>query len=461
VTSAAPIAVAVDDISESGDGTHLALRPNCRIPGEPSARPRFTLQVLGSLVMVMRDRLRAVPTARVLAAGQPFIYPLEVSYYVRESLADGPASLAPDLPADVAAAARARRAVILVFLAYEAMPLNLDASGRRWMFDVVQEMVVAHDLPPSQVWFVSGNVWGGRLFGDWLRMRRLYEPEVFRFRAVAMVPSSMQASYRTNAGGAELRIHQADDIWSYDLVPLSADAFAARYVTPADLADERRSGRVRPKRFLSFNRTLRLHRQVVVSYLAGRGLLDDSLVSFGAGAVPFFDLDNFPIAGEVVRRGWEQVRARQPLVADAFQRGADWHAIQDGTPYRQSYFNIVTETEVSDQCAPFSTEKILKPMLNLQPFLLVATAETLRYVRAMGFKTFDRLVDEGYDRVSDPIERLGRIFAQIDRLAALTPAEARDRYFDCLPEFEHNRAHLIDGTHDFDVLLTEIAREFA
>jgi hypothetical protein len=327
------------------------------------------------------------------------------------------------------------------------------------MFDVVHAFVGAHDLPPAQVWFVSGNVWGARLFAAWLRDRRLYEPEVFRFRAVAMVPSSVQASYRGNARGEALRVHDVDELATYTLEPLSADAFRARYVDPSELADERRSARLRPKRFLSFNRNLRLHRQVVVSYLAGMGLLDDSIVSFASGKLPFFDVSGVPIRTDIVRRGWEQVRARLPLVVDALEVGADWHAIQDGAPYRQSYFNIATETEVSGLCAPFSTEKVLKPILNLQPFLLVATTETLRYLRAMGFKSFERLVDENYDRVSDPIERLALVFDQIDRLAALSPAEARDRYFDCLPELEHNRAHLIDGRHAFDDLLTELERE--
>ncbi len=320
---------------------------------------------------------------------------------------------------------------------------------------------MSHALPPSQVWFVSGNVWGGRLFGDWLRARRLYEPEVFRFRAVAMVPSSMQASYRANVAGVELINSEAGDLWRYALAPLSADAFAARHVAPAELVEERRSGRLRPKRFLSFNRTLRLHRQVLVSYLAGRGWLDDSIVSFSAGAIPFFDVAGFPVATDAIQQGWEQVRARLPLVIDGIRDRVFGHAIEDGAPYRESYFNIVTETEVSDACAPFSTEKVLKPMLNLQPFLLISSPETLRYVRAMGFKTFDRLVDEGYDQVTDSIERLGQIFAQIDRLAALSLTEARDRYFDCLPELEHNRAHLIDGNHVFDALLDEIERDLA
>jgi len=41
-------------------------------------------------------------------------------------------------------------------------------------------------LPPSQVWFVSGNVAGVHAFARWLRARHLFELHAFRFRTLAM-----------------------------------------------------------------------------------------------------------------------------------------------------------------------------------------------------------------------------------------------------------------------------------
>jgi hypothetical protein len=95
-------------------------------------------------------------------------------------------------------------------------------------------------------------------------------------------------------------------------------------------------------------------------------------------------------------------------------------------------------------------------MLNFQPFIAATTAHTLAHLNNVGFKTFPDLVDEGYDTVDEPIERLVRIFAQIDRLGALSQAEARERYFACLPTLEHNRQHLLDGRHELDGLFDEI-----
>jgi hypothetical protein len=98
----------------------------------------------------------------------------------------------------------------------------------------------------------------------------------------------------------------------------------------------------------------------------------------------------------------------------------------------------------------------MKPISNLQPFIVISTTGTLRYLHGIGFRSFAGIIDESYDALADPIERIPRIFEQIDRLAALSPAEARDRYFACLPALEHNRTHLIDGRHELEDLYDEL-----
>jgi hypothetical protein len=46
-----------------------------------------------------------------------------------------------------------------------------------------------------------------------------------------------------------------------------------------------------------------------------------------------------------------------------------------------------------------------------------------------------------------------RVLGQIEGLARRPKAALRDLYFDCLPEIEHNHAHLIEGRHQLDVML--------
>jgi hypothetical protein len=269
--------------------------------------------------------------------------------------------------------------------------------------------------------------------------------------------------YLANARGEELGLTETDDLWTYDLSPLGADDFAERYVQPAEIAAERRSGKLRPKRFLSMNRQPWLHRQAIVSHLQGKGFLDDSLVSFRAPPHGMSDLSAFPRFGKSLLESWQALQPKLPLVIDnaAEKAGLDFHKVAFGWPYRDAYFNIVTETEIALDVAPICTEKLCKPMLNFQPFIAASTAHTLGYLNGIGFKTFSNIIDEGYDTVAEPVARLTRIFEQIDRLGVLSPAEARDRYFACLPALEHNRGQLLGGDHQLDRLFDDIEATLA
>jgi hypothetical protein len=66
--------------------------------------------------------------------------------------------------------------------------------------------------------------------------------------------------------------------------------------------------------------------------------------------------------------------------------------------YNQVYWNIVAESE----SYPFYdtiyiSEKISKPLIAGQPILVFGGVGYLKYLKAHGFKTFDRWVDESYD----------------------------------------------------------------
>jgi hypothetical protein len=109
-----------------------------------------------------------------------------------------------------------------------------------------------------------------------------------------------------------------------------------------------------------------------------------------------------------------------------------------------SLLHIVTETEMSDgENRRRVTEKILKPIVGLQPFVVVGNPSSLALMRDMGFRTFDFLIDESYDRVADPASRIDLLFQEIDRLTDL-PIESLRARVDALSEtLIHNFLHLM------------------
>ena len=73
--------------------------------------------------------------------------------------------------------------------------------------------------------------------------------------------------------------------------------------------------------------------------------------------------------------------------------------------YNNTYFSIVAETLV-DAPEIFVTEKTFKPIAFYHPFVAMAQAGHLKYLRDMGFETFDNLFDESYDNINNYTERL-------------------------------------------------------
>src|ERR1700722_12042262 len=324
---------AYDAIAHNDDWTRVEVRPNCQFPPGPTPfdERRYACGQLMPMCMLNRQRLRCESTEILVQAGQPFVYPLELRFNLRTSLVTNP-DLAPGIPAGVIEQVRRGRAAILAWIGHEHVPLHLDPEGRIWVFDVLLKFLYDHGLPAERVWFVSGNVFSRPTFEQWLQDRGTSEANVFRFRTLVMSPATVRMQYRANERGEELGLHEEDDLWTYTLLPLSADDFAGRYVQPAEIAEERRSGKIRPKRFLSMNRQPWFHRQAIVSYLQGKGFLDGSLVSFGSVPSKVLDFGAIPQFGEFLLESWRALQPKLPLVIDSAKEagGLDYHKVPFG-----------------------------------------------------------------------------------------------------------------------------------
>ena len=110
--------------------------------------------------------------------------------------------------------------------------------------------------------------------------------------------------------------------------------------------------------------------------------------------------------------------------------------------YLDSYIHIVTETNFKNDIFP--TEKIINPMVVLQPFILVGAPGYLKYIKELGFKTFDGFIDESYDSEYDDAKRFELICNEIDRLSKLSLDEIHNWYISIIPILEYNRNFAIE-----------------
>jgi hypothetical protein len=92
----------------------------------------------------------------------------------------------------------------------------------------------------------------------------------------------------------------------------------------------------------------------------------------------------------------------------------------DQDDYISTDFEIVLET-LFDDSRQHLTEKILRPIACKQPFILASTPGSLEYLRSYGFQTFDTIIDESYDLIQDPAERMKSIIKTMTEISSWTP----------------------------------------
>ena len=94
------------------------------------------------------------------------------------------------------------------------------------------------------------------------------------------------------------------------------------------------------------------------------------------------------------------------------------------------------------------TEKTFKPIVLEMPFILVAPAGSLEYLRSYGFKTFSHIIDESYDEETNDILRLEKIAKLLTDIDKLSTKEKQQIHRHCLPIVEHNYNHFYFGNFE-------------
>jgi hypothetical protein len=78
-------------------------------------------------------------------------------------------------------------------------------------------------------------------------------------------------------------------------------------------------------------------------------------------------------------------------------------------------FNLVSETNDNNHDV-FITEKLWKPIIAQQIFVVHGNFGYLKKLREMGFRTFDSVFDESYDQEPDPDKRIEKIVSLCQHL---------------------------------------------
>lgn len=179
------------------------------------------------------------------------------------------------------------------------------------------------------------------------------------------------------------------------------------------------------KYFLMYNRNSeRMHRPYFVNELYKNNLI-------GKGFISFFEneyLNSFLEYGKEYPQlglNYEDILDIKKNISNFYplniddsnaEKIADFHNfLSRKDEYEKSYFTIVSETNAESEHS-FITEKTVKPLMNLHPFLILGNPHTLKVLKNFGFKTFDKWWDESYDNEFDFKTRAQKLLNVVDYL---------------------------------------------
>lgn len=115
------------------------------------------------------------------------------------------------------------------------------------------------------------------------------------------------------------------------------------------------------------------------------------------------------------------------------------------TDYNNSDIEVVLET-LFDDGRLHLTEKSLRPIACGQPFILAATHGSLEYLRSYGFQTFGDVIDESYDVIVDPVQRLNAIVKTMTDIANWSEQERQEKINKLTLIAQANKQHFFSNS---------------
>lgn len=204
----------------------------------------------------------------------------------------------------------------------------------------------------------------------------------------------------------------------------------------------------RSYKYTCLMRADKIWRKVFASQLYKLGLTDDA----------YFSYTNYKYQTDSIEedsyKNWEAVSESLETDIASFDLRIPWqcdelddnehnnHKLINQEFYSNAYWNVVVETHFKqDTC--FLTEKTFKPILNLQPFLLVGNHNSLGLLRHLGYQTFGDIIDESYDEITDSESRMRELVLTVYSLCGRGHADHMHIMSLLLERLEYNQKHFM------------------
>ena len=229
-------------------------------------------------------------------------------------------------------------------------------------------------------------------------------------------------------------------------------------VAPLEIHDQPRSR--------DFTALVRLHkpwRAMAMADLHQNKLLNNSYWSYCETVTEPVNLNDSPIEVDSIknlRESTQRFLSQTPYVSDDLSNlDRNNHSVTEPKYHMDSYCNIVFETHFdADQSGGvFLTEKTYKPIKHGQLFFIVGCAGSLQVLRDQGYRVFDRVLDNTYDRFKNNTERWQRLCIAIKE----SQHRLADRFSTVQEDIMHNQQLFLETkTARLNILLEQINESY-
>jgi hypothetical protein len=217
----------------------------------------------------------------------------------------------------------------------------------------------------------------------------------------------------------------------------------------------------RERNFTVLNRLHKTWRATAMADMRCQGVLDNSYWSYcQTGDIVDADnpikIDEFP----ELRYRTQQFLDDAPYFSDEMSmEQRNNHSIQEPKYFENAYCNIVMEThfDADSSAGTFLTEKTFKPIKHGQLFFIAGPAGSLQMLRDQGYRVFDSVLDNTYDRIADHTERWRRLCDAIKQ----SQHRLKDRFEAARADIEHNQRLFLElKTARLNILLEHINESY-
>ena len=189
----------------------------------------------------------------------------------------------------------------------------------------------------------------------------------------------------------------------------------------------------------------RTHRVSFAQALYKNNLLDNNIVTLGS----------FETHEKIFNKDVNFIDTLKSIYDSDFIKSLPWTADVDHLPvvnalmntdkekqlYLDSTINFIVESTVDFSGIEIDlTEKIIKPIAAMQPFILYGQVGALAELKHLGYKTFDLWWDESYDSITDPIQRLQSVVRIINEICSMNEED--------LTVMLHAMQHVLDYNYN-------------